>query len=125
MWQRDDRRARVPARVRARLEVGQQALLSFGIRAQSLADQQALIDRVRGEIGDPGSPGGPPAGVEVHLAGLPVIAAESAALCQKVGWNFWYCRRWPSTMATTASRSDAVARRMSMIAYDALRRSGT
>jgi hydrophobe/amphiphile efflux-3 (HAE3) family protein len=60
-------------------EVGQQALLSFGIRAQSLADQQALIDRVRGEIGDPGSPGGPPAGVEVHLAGLPVIAAESAA----------------------------------------------
>jgi hydrophobe/amphiphile efflux-3 (HAE3) family protein len=60
-------------------EVGRQALLSFGIRAQSLADQQALIDRVRGEIGVPGTPGGPPAGVEVHLAGLPVIAAESAA----------------------------------------------
>ncbi|HEY4778411.1 MAG TPA: MMPL family transporter [Solirubrobacterales bacterium] len=60
-------------------EVGRQALLSFGIRAQSLADQQALIDRVRGEIGEVGSPGGPPAGVEVHLAGLPVIAAESAA----------------------------------------------
>jgi hydrophobe/amphiphile efflux-3 (HAE3) family protein len=60
-------------------EVGQQALLSFGIRAQSLADQQALIDRVRGEIGDPGTAAGPPAGVEVRLAGLPVIAAESAA----------------------------------------------
>ncbi|HEU4392186.1 MAG TPA: MMPL family transporter [Solirubrobacterales bacterium] len=60
-------------------EVGHTALLSFGIRAQSLADQQALIDRVRAEIGKPGEPGGPPAGVEVELAGLPVIAAESAS----------------------------------------------
>jgi predicted RND superfamily exporter protein len=60
-------------------EVGHQALLSFGIRAQSLDDQQELVDRVRAEIGKPGSPGGPPAGVEVHLAGLPVIAAESAS----------------------------------------------
>jgi uncharacterized protein len=60
-------------------EIGTQALLSFGIRAQSLDDQQALIDRVRAEIGEPGAPGGPPAGVEVRLAGLPVIAAESAS----------------------------------------------
>jgi uncharacterized protein len=60
-------------------EVGNEALLSFGIRAQSLEDQQALIDRVRSEIGEPGSADGPPAGVEVHLAGLPVIAAESAS----------------------------------------------
>jgi predicted RND superfamily exporter protein len=59
-------------------EIGRQALLSFGIRAQSLAEQQALVDRVRGEIGEPGAPGGPPAGVEVQLAGLPVIAAEAA-----------------------------------------------
>ena len=53
-------------------EVGNQALISFGIRAQSLEDQQKLVDRVRGAIGDP------PAGVEVQLAGLSVIAAESA-----------------------------------------------
>ena len=59
-------------------EVGHEALLSFGIRAQSLEDQEALVDRVRAEIGEPGSAAGPPAGVEVHLAGLPVIAAESA-----------------------------------------------
>ena len=57
---------------------GHTALLSFGIRAQSLEGQQALIDRVRSEIGTPGSPGGPPPGVEVRLAGLPVIAAQSA-----------------------------------------------
>ncbi len=55
------------------------ALLSFGIRAQSLEDQQALIDRVRGLVGEPGEPGGPPPGVSVELAGLPVIAAAAAA----------------------------------------------
>ncbi|HET8566140.1 MAG TPA: MMPL family transporter [Solirubrobacterales bacterium] len=54
-------------------EVGHVALMTFGIRAQSLDDQQALIDRVRGEIGEP------PPGVEVQLAGLPVIAAQSAS----------------------------------------------
>ena len=53
-------------------EVGSKALISFGIRAQSLEDQQKLVDRVRDEIG------GPPDGVEVQLAGLSVIAAESA-----------------------------------------------
>jgi uncharacterized protein len=59
-------------------EVGTVALLSFGIRAQSLEDQQALVDRVRGEIGAPGESGGPPPGVTVRLAGLPVIAAEAS-----------------------------------------------
>jgi hydrophobe/amphiphile efflux-3 (HAE3) family protein len=53
-------------------EVGHQALISFGIRAQSLEDQQQLVERVRDEIGET------PAGVEVQLAGLSVIAAESA-----------------------------------------------
>jgi predicted RND superfamily exporter protein len=52
-------------------KVGNTALISFGIRAQSLEDQQHLIERVRGEIGQP------PPGVEVQLAGLPVIAAKS------------------------------------------------
>jgi hypothetical protein len=60
-------------------EVGETALITFGIRAQSLADQQTLIDRVRSQIGTPGEPGGPPAGARVELAGLPVIAAESAS----------------------------------------------
>ena len=59
--------------------LGHTALLAFGIRAQSLEGQQALIDRVRSEIGAPGSPGGPPPGVEVRLAGLPVIAAQAAS----------------------------------------------
>jgi predicted RND superfamily exporter protein len=54
-------------------EVGNRALISFGIRAQSLEDQQAVVDRVRDQIGEP------PEGVEVELAGLSVIAAESAS----------------------------------------------
>jgi uncharacterized protein len=58
---------------------GRLALLSFGIRAQSLEDQQKLIDRVRAQVGPPGEPGGPPAGVRVRFAGLPVIAAAAAA----------------------------------------------
>lgn len=58
---------------------GRLALLSFGIRAQSLEDQQALIERVRSQVGAPGEPGGPPAGVSVRFAGLPVIAAAAAS----------------------------------------------
>lgn len=53
-------------------EVGSKALISFGIRAQSLGDQQKLVERVRNAVGEP------PPGVEVELAGLSVIAAESA-----------------------------------------------
>ncbi len=60
-------------------KLGHSALISFGIRAQSLADQQRLVDRVRAAIGEPGRAGGPPPGVEVQLAGLAVIAAESAS----------------------------------------------
>ena len=68
-WRRPIRRPGCPANT---------ALVSFGIRAQSLEDQQALIERIRGEIGEPGAPGGPPPGVDVELAGLPVIAAAAA-----------------------------------------------
>jgi len=58
---------------------GGTALLGFGIRAQSLEEQQQLIDRIRDEIGTSGDEGGPPAGVQVELAGLPVIAASAAS----------------------------------------------
>ncbi len=58
---------------------GELALLSFGIRSQSLQGQQAVISRVRAAVGEPGSPGGPPAGVRVRFAGLPVITAAAAS----------------------------------------------
>jgi predicted RND superfamily exporter protein len=66
---------------------GHLALLSFGIRSQSLEDQQALIDRVRSEVGEAGAPGGPPAGVKVRFAGLPVIAAAAAS--DLSGSRYW------------------------------------
>ena len=66
---------------------GHLALLSFGIRAQSLEDQQALIDRVRSEVGEAGAPGGPPEGVKVRFAGLPVIAAAAAS--DLSGSRYW------------------------------------
>jgi uncharacterized protein len=62
-------------------QVGDEALISFGIRAQSLEDQQRLIERVRSETGEP------PPGVEVELAGLPVIAAQSAS--DLSGSRYW------------------------------------
>jgi hydrophobe/amphiphile efflux-3 (HAE3) family protein len=58
---------------------GHLALLSFGIRSQSLQGQQAVISRVRDAVGEPGAPGGPPAGVKVRFAGLPVITAAAAS----------------------------------------------
>jgi uncharacterized protein len=58
---------------------GHLALLSFGIRSQSLQGQQAVISRVRSAVGEPGAPGGPPPGVRVRFAGLPVITAAAAS----------------------------------------------
>jgi hydrophobe/amphiphile efflux-3 (HAE3) family protein len=58
---------------------GHIALLSFGVRSQSLQGQQAVISRVRAAVGEPGTPGGPPAGVRVRFAGLPVITAAAAS----------------------------------------------
>jgi hydrophobe/amphiphile efflux-3 (HAE3) family protein len=60
-------------------KVGELALMSFGLRSQSLAEEKRAIDRVRAAIGEPGTPNGPPPGVVVHLAGLPTIAAEAAS----------------------------------------------
>ncbi len=64
-----------------------QTLVSFGIRAQGLDEQQELIERVRDQIGEPGERGGPPDGVEVELAGLPVIAAAAAS--DLSGSRYW------------------------------------
>jgi uncharacterized protein len=54
-------------------KIGHQALIGFGIKSQTLAEQEALLDSVRAQIGDP------PAGVSVHLTGLPVIATEAGS----------------------------------------------
>jgi uncharacterized protein len=58
--------------------IGDTANIAFGIRVQPLDDQQELIDDIRAQIDPEGLPG-PPAGAEVELAGLPVIAAAANA----------------------------------------------
>jgi hydrophobe/amphiphile efflux-3 (HAE3) family protein len=59
-------------------EDGDVANIAFGIRVMPLDEQQELIDEVRAQIDPPGPVEGPPEGTEVTLAGLPVLAAESA-----------------------------------------------
>ncbi len=54
-------------------KVGHQALIGFGIKSQTLAEQEALLKSVRAQIG------APPPGVEVSLTGLPVIATEAGS----------------------------------------------
>jgi uncharacterized protein len=54
-------------------KVGDQALIGFGIRSQTLAEQERLIRSVREQVGTP------PPGTRVELAGLPVIAAEAGS----------------------------------------------
>jgi predicted RND superfamily exporter protein len=66
---------------------GHIALLSFGIRSQSLQGQQAVISRVRDAVGESGTPEGPPAGVRVRFAGLPVITAAAAS--DLSGSRYW------------------------------------
>ncbi|MBS1677421.1 MAG: MMPL family transporter [Actinobacteria bacterium] len=53
--------------------VGHLALIGFGIKSQTLAEGEALLDSVRAQVGDP------PPGVKVHLTGLPVIATEAGS----------------------------------------------
>ena len=56
--------------------IGDTADVAFGIRVQSLSDQQDLIDDIRTQINPPGGPA-PPEGTTVRLAGLPVLAAQA------------------------------------------------
>lgn len=50
---------------------GQQAVLSFGLKLQDLADQARLIDGVRAALPPP------PPGIQIKVVGLPVAAAQA------------------------------------------------
>jgi hydrophobe/amphiphile efflux-3 (HAE3) family protein len=59
-------------------EIGDTANVAFGIRVMPLDEQQELIEGIRALVDPPGDEAGPPDGATVQLAGLPVLAAESA-----------------------------------------------
>jgi len=66
-------------------EIGDTANMAFGIRTQPLGDQQELIEDIRRQVDPPGG-AGPPAGTEVEVAGLPVLAAEANADLSRSRW---------------------------------------
>jgi predicted RND superfamily exporter protein len=58
-------------------EVGDTAVIAFGIKVMPLDEQKQLIDMIRSEIDPPGSGNEPPAGVTASVVGLPVLAADA------------------------------------------------
>jgi uncharacterized protein len=59
-------------------QIGDTAVLSFGIKVMPFDEQKQLIDAIRGEINPSGS-GRPPTGVEAQVVGLPVLIADANA----------------------------------------------
>lgn len=60
-------------------EIGNTAVLSFGIEVMPFDEQKELIDDIRGQIDAGGDIGGPPDGVDVEVVGLPVLVADANA----------------------------------------------
>lgn len=66
-------------------EVGNEAVISFGVRVRPLDEQQALIDDIREQVDPPGGPS-PPPGVTVDVAGLQVLIADANTSLEQSRW---------------------------------------
>ena len=66
-------------------EVGEQAVISFGVKVRPLEEQQALIDDIREQVDPPGGPS-PPPGVTVEVAGLQVLIADANTSLERSRW---------------------------------------
>jgi uncharacterized protein len=58
-------------------ELGNTAVIAFGIKVMPFDQQKRLIDSIRDEIDPPGTENDPPAGVDAEVVGLPVLAADA------------------------------------------------
>jgi hydrophobe/amphiphile efflux-3 (HAE3) family protein len=58
-------------------ELGDTAVIAFGIKVMPFDEQKRLIDAIRAEIDPPGTGNDPPAGVRAEVVGLPVLAADA------------------------------------------------
>jgi hydrophobe/amphiphile efflux-3 (HAE3) family protein len=58
-------------------ELGNTAVIAFGIKVMPFDEQKRLIDSIRDEIDPPGTENDPPAGVNAEVVGLPVLAADA------------------------------------------------
>lgn len=66
-------------------KVGNEAVISFGVKVRPLDEQQALIDDIRGQVDPPGGPS-PPPGVTVEVAGLQVLIADANTSLEQSRW---------------------------------------
>ncbi len=60
-------------------QIGNTALLSFGIKVMPFDEQKDLVDKMRDLVDPPGLDNGPPPGVDVKVLGLAVLAADANA----------------------------------------------
>jgi hydrophobe/amphiphile efflux-3 (HAE3) family protein len=60
-------------------ELGDTAVIAFGIKVMPFDEQKRLIDSIRAEIDPPGTENDPPAGVSAEVVGLPVLVADANA----------------------------------------------
>ncbi len=58
-------------------ELGDTAVISFGIKVMPFDEQKQLIDSIRAEIDPPGTGSDPPPGVSAEVVGLPVLVADA------------------------------------------------
>jgi len=58
-------------------ELGDTAVIAFGIKVMPFDEQKQLIDAIRAEIDPPGTGNDPPDGVSAEVVGLPVLAADA------------------------------------------------
>jgi hypothetical protein len=60
-------------------EIGNTAVIAFGIKVMPFDDQKRLVDRIRAEIDPPGTDSDPPPGVTAEVVGLPVLVADASS----------------------------------------------
>ena len=58
-------------------DLGDTAVIAFGIKVMPFDEQKELIDAIRAEIDPAGTESDPPAGVSAEVVGLPVLAADA------------------------------------------------
>ncbi len=60
-------------------ELGNTALITFGIKVLTFEEQKVLIDAIRSEIDPPGTGNDPPPGASAEVVGLPVLFADASS----------------------------------------------
>jgi hydrophobe/amphiphile efflux-3 (HAE3) family protein len=60
-------------------EIGNTAVIAFGIKVMPFDEQKRLVDQIRAQIDPPGTDSDPPPGVTAQVVGLPVLVADASS----------------------------------------------